>query len=243
MVIEIIIVAAGALTAGFVTGLVGFGTGLAALGFWLQVIEPAVAAPLVAGCSVVGQVQSLVTLRPKVTLDRALPFILPGLAGIPIGTALLLALDPGPFKIGMGLLLVLVCSALLFLTGRVKVEAGGRLADGSVGFAGGILGGLAGLSGPLPTLWCTLRGWPKDDQRAVYQPYNLTILLFALVAMGFGGLLDKYFWTLFAAAVPATVTGVWAGVTTYRRLEDHSFRQIVLILLLISGVALVATNL
>lgn len=45
MAAEFIIVAAGALAAGVVTGLVGFGTGLTALGFWLQVIEPTVAAP------------------------------------------------------------------------------------------------------------------------------------------------------------------------------------------------------
>jgi hypothetical protein len=34
--------------------------------------------------------------------------------------------------------------------------------DALVGFAGGILGGLAGLSGPLPTLWASVRGRGKD---------------------------------------------------------------------------------
>src|SRR6266487_3872163 len=42
---------------------------------------------------------------------------------------------------------------------------GGR----GIGFAGGILGGLAGLSGVLPTLWASVRGWGKDERRGVFQ--------------------------------------------------------------------------
>ena len=66
-------VTAGALAAGFVSGLAGFGTGLVALGFWLHAIDPVLAAPLVAICSVVGQVQSLVSLRRSVRLGRLEP--------------------------------------------------------------------------------------------------------------------------------------------------------------------------
>lgn len=239
---EAVIIAAGALAAGFTTGLAGFGTGLTALGFWLHVIDPVVAAPLVAACSVVGQMQSLVTLRPRISFSRALPFIIPGLIGVPLGALLLLAVDPAPIKIGIGILLILVCSTLLFLVGRIAITIGGRVADGSVGFIGGILGGLAGLSGILPTLWCTLRGWPKDDQRAIYQPYNLAILAFAMITMGFAGLLDKAFWVLFATAAPATVAGVWLGVKAYRRVDERTFRHIVLTLLLVSGGVLIAMN-
>ncbi len=51
----VLIIGAGALVAGFVSGLAGFGTGLVALGFWLHAVEPILAAPLVVICSVVGQ--------------------------------------------------------------------------------------------------------------------------------------------------------------------------------------------
>ena len=50
------------------------------------------------------------------------------------------------------------------------------------GFGGGALGGVAGLSGPLPTIWCGLRGWSADTQRGVYQPFNLAILGLVLCA-------------------------------------------------------------
>ena len=38
-----------------------------------------------------------------------------------------------------------------------------------------------GLSGALPTIWCGLKGWGKDAQRAVFQPFNLAVLSFALL--------------------------------------------------------------
>ena len=46
----------------------------------------------------------------------------------------------------------------------------------AVGFAGGILGGLAGLSGPLPTLWASVRGWGKDERRGIFQTFNWSVL-------------------------------------------------------------------
>jgi uncharacterized membrane protein YfcA len=47
------VVLAGALAGGFANGLTGFGTGLTALPFWLQVVEPVIAAQLASACGVV----------------------------------------------------------------------------------------------------------------------------------------------------------------------------------------------
>ena len=62
-----VVLVLGAFCGGFVNGLAGFGTGLTALGFWLHVVNPGVAATLIAACSIVGQVQSLFTLRRALT--------------------------------------------------------------------------------------------------------------------------------------------------------------------------------
>ena len=40
-------------------------------------------------------------------------------------------------------------------------------------------------------------------------------------------------------ALPATITGAWFGVRTYRALSDRNFRDLVLALLFLSGVGLV----
>ena len=95
--------------------------------------------------------------------------------------------------------LVLICSVSAqlftlpsmwryFTRAPMTFRFGGRAADAIVGFAGGILGGLAGLSGPLPTLWASVRGWTKDQRRGVFQIFNGTVLGAALalqIANGF----------------------------------------------------------
>ncbi|MDP1882545.1 MAG: TSUP family transporter, partial [Bradyrhizobium sp.] len=116
---------------------------------------------------------------------------------------------------------------------------GGRVADAAVGFAGGILGGLAGLSGALPTLWASVRGWGKDQRRGVFQTFNWTVLLTALCLQAAMGLVELDVVWLALLAFPATITGAWLGARTYRALSDRNFMDLVLALLFLSGVGLV----
>jgi len=145
----ILIVFVGALTGGFVSGLAGFGTGITAMGIWLYALSPSVAASLVVVCSVVSAAQTLPTIWHAIDVKRVLPFIGPGLIGVPIGTVLLSYIDARAFKIGMGGFLLIYSTYMIFRRSQLKSKWGGRFADGAIGFGGGLLGGLAGLSGPL----------------------------------------------------------------------------------------------
>ncbi|MFX9081424.1 sulfite exporter TauE/SafE family protein, partial [Acinetobacter baumannii] len=82
------------------------------------------------------------------------------------------AIDPLGFKAALGALLVLWCPAMLLLRRPPCLTFGGRLADAAAGFGGGVGGGLGGLTGPVPILWVTLRGWPPDQARGVFQVFN-----------------------------------------------------------------------
>jgi hypothetical protein len=68
----------------------------------------------------------------------------------------------------------------------LKFSGGGRTSDGAIGFFNGVLGSLTGLAGILVTIWCYLRGWPKDAQRAVFRPVAVAIFLMSAVAWGEG---------------------------------------------------------
>lgn len=220
----------------------GFGTGLTALAFWLHAIGPTLAAPLVIVCSVVGQVQTLSKIWRELDWRLLLPFIAGGLAGVPVGTQLLTWVDADTFKAVAGILLIAYSSGMLLLKPRFGTTWGGRLADGLVGLSSGVLGGLAGLSGALPTIWAAVRGWSKSERRGVFQIFNLTILGTALIVYAVAGLLTAEIGRLVLMAVPGTLAGVWAGFYAYRRLSDHSFHKIVLYLLLFAGVTLVAAS-
>ena len=72
--------------------------------------------------------------------------------------------------------LLIFPTALYLQRAPVAFSIGGKPADMAIGFAGGIMGGLAGLSGPLPILWASVRGWGKAERRGVFQVFNWTIL-------------------------------------------------------------------
>ena len=166
----LVLLCLGALGGGFVSGLAGFGTGLVALGIWLYVLPPSLAVPLVIICSIVGQSSTLPSFLHVIDFKLVWPFLIGGLAGVPVGTALVAYADPHIFKLSVGVLLPVFPTALYFNRTPIALRFGGRAADAAIGFAGGILGGLAGLSGPLPTLWASVRGWDKDARRGFSRP-------------------------------------------------------------------------
>jgi uncharacterized membrane protein YfcA len=236
---ELLIVAAGAFAGGFVSGLAGFGTGLAALGIWLHAIPPAPAAILVVVCSVVAQAQTIPAIWHAVRLRQLWPMLTAGVLGVPIGVSLLARLDAGSFRLGVGLLLIVFSTAMLLAGKRPVLQRTSRVADVAIGLGGGILGGLAGLSGPLPTMWAALHGWTKDQRRAVFQAYNLTVLSVALSALVVKGMIGPEIGWLLLWALPGTLSGAWVGVRVYRRLSDQRFHRLLLGLLAIAGGTLV----
>ena len=238
-----ILVLVGALAGGFVSGLTGFGTGLTALPFWLHAVAPALASPLVVVCSLVAQLQTLPAIWHAIDFRRALPFVAGGLLGVPAGTALLPHASVQDFKIGVGAILVVYCGFLLLSRVRLQLRWGGRIADALVGLGGGVLGGLAGLSGPLPTIWAGLRGWDKDARRGVFQAFNLAILAFALVTQAVAGLLNAELGRLVLIALPGTLGGAWLGRKVYNRLDTRGFDTLVLVLLMLSGLLMLGSAL
>ena len=142
----------------------------------------------------------------------------------------------------VGVLLLVFPTALYFNRRPLQVKFGGRIADALIGFAGGVLGGLAGLSGPLPTLWASIRGWDKHERRGVFQIYNWTVLTLALCLQVGAGLITSEVVWLALFALPATIFGAWLGARAYHVLSDRNFRDVVLGLLFLSGLGLVWSN-
>ncbi|OJU42440.1 MAG: hypothetical protein BGN99_11185 [Alphaproteobacteria bacterium 65-37] len=237
------IVVAGALAAGFVNGLSGTGYALVALGFWLQAMSPVTAAPLTALSSVAGHIQSLPRIWSGVQWPRLWPFLLAGAIGVPLGTMFLGDLRPQPLKIGVGILLIVYSAWMAFVRRPPIVAGGGRTADAFVGLLGGVMGGMASLSGPAPTIWAQLRGYSKNEQRGINQPFNMTVLVLALASAGIAGYLDRTFFVWAAITVPSTLIGARIGLALYGRINDVQFRRILLALLAFSGATLILSSL
>jgi hypothetical protein len=65
-----------------------------------------------------------------------------------------------------------------------QVKEAGRLADGAVGILNGVIGGATGLAGIVTVVWTSMRGWSRDEQRAVFQPTGVASFIMIIVAFG-----------------------------------------------------------
>ena len=240
---QVAFVLAGALAGGIVNGLTGFGTALTAMGLWLYAVPPTAAASLAILCSCIAHLQTFHLIWRDIRWSRLLTFVLPGMIGVPVGTFILPHIEPRFFKLGIGVFLIAYSSYVLLRKAPMKSVWGGRAADGAIVFGGGVLGGLAGLSGVLPIVWTDVRGWTKGERRAVIQGFNFAILWLALAAHATSGLLTRQVLLQAAIALPATVGGAWLGAFFYRRLGDHGYQRIVMMLLFVSGAGLIWTGL
>lgn len=228
----------GALVGGIAAGGTGFAFGLAASAIWLHRIDPLHSAVLITGCGVLLHLTTIWQQRAHIEIDRVWPFVVGGLAGVPIGVALLAHTDAGVLKIVLGVFLTVFGTYALIAPKLASVTGGGRPADVGIGFIGGILGGLGGYSGVLPTIWTQLRGWPKEIARAVYQPYVIVMQAVTLAGIMWVAF-DAQALLLLAAVLPPLLVGTWIGWRLYGRLDDRRFRQALAVLLIGSGLMLV----
>ena len=228
-----------AFVAAIVSGVAGFAFALVAAGVFMHLLPPSTAAAVLIASVVALQVWPIIWLRDAVRWPRLWPFLAGGVVGVPAGIAVVDRIDPATFRALVGGFLV-AYSAWMLVRRRPLLVAAGRAADGAIGFVGGVMGGMAGFAGAVPTVWCGMRGWDKDEQRAVFQPYILVMQALALACLWAAGRIDREAVTVFALCAPAMAVGVWLGLRLYRRVDDRLFRRIVLWLLLGSGLTLIA---
>jgi uncharacterized membrane protein YfcA len=240
MPLETVLFVAATFVAALVTGVAGFAFGLIAAAVWLHVLTPLQVTTLIVAFGLIVQGYSVWKLRHAIKLHRLLPLLIGSIVGVPVGVALLRWAPTADLKIGVGVLLILFSLYSLARPQFSKVTAGGRLADGGVGVLNGILGGTIGFAGIVATIWCTMRGWPKDEQRAIFQPTGVAVFLATALLLGGTGSIDRDTVRLFLIGLPALLVGTWLGLRLYGKLDEATFRRVVLGLLLVSGLTLVA---
>src|SRR5882757_3839330 len=221
-----------------VAGLSGFAFGVVAASIWLYILTPLQTATLIIAFGLIVQGYSVWKLRRALDWKKLWPFVAGAALGVPVGVSILTWANPAHVRIGVGVFLVLYSLYALFRPAIKPVTAGGAAADAGLGFLNGVLGGLTGLAGILVTIWCGLRGWPKDKQRTIFQPVAVAIFLMSAIWLGAKGVFTTEIGWLFLYGLPALLAGTWLGMKLYGKLDEAMFRKVVLALLLISGVAL-----
>lgn len=237
------LIVVGAVAAGFVQGLSGFGFSLVALSFWAWTLDPRLAAVLAVFGGLTGQTLAAFSVQRGFDAPRVLPFIVGGLLGLPLGLWLLPRIDAVVFRAFVGALLAIWCPVMLLSSRLPHISAGGRFGDAIAGAIGGGMGPLGGFTGAIPTLWCTLRGFERDRQRAVIQNFNLAMLAVTMASYVATGLVTRPMWPLMAVVAPSLLLPALLGMKVYVGISPAAFRNIVLGLLTASGAAMLANSL
>jgi uncharacterized membrane protein YfcA len=226
---------------GFASGLAGFAMGFVVSGIWLHVISPVETTTLITAYGLLTQGYGVWQLRHSINWRKVVPFIIGGMIGVPFGTMLLTYFHPAHMRSGVGSLLIVYSIYGLAKPELAPLKAG-LAADAGIGLLNGLLCGLTGLPGFIITVWCQLRGWTKDVQRAVFQPVMLAAIVMTAISLAISGVVTAVTVKLYFLGLPALLLGLWVGFNLYGRLDDAAFRKLILILLLISGTALIAAG-
>ncbi len=227
---------------GVTTGLAGFAMGLVVSGVWLHVLTPVQTTALIVGYGLFVQTHGVWKFRHSIDMRRVLPLIAGGAIGVPLGIAALSHIDPVWVRRAVGVLLV-VYSLYGMLQPKIAPLRVTRPADGAIGFVNGILGGLTGLARPIIVIWCQLTGVPRHAQRAIFQPVILAAFVMTALGLGVGGEITRDVLALFALGLVPVLTGIWAGLHLYGRLDEAAFRRVILVLLFLSGIVLLIPGL
>ena len=208
----------GAAIAGLVQGISGFAFAMVAMSIWVWGIVPLIAAPMAVFGGWFGQVISAIRVRRGWYVSILWPFVVGSAIGIPIGTKLLGLLD----RIDSSWYWVRCWWSAVR---RCWPPRASRKSTAAAGWpmpawpAGGVMAPLSGFSGLAPALWCTLRGYNKDEHRAVLQNFNLIVLSATLATNVWTGRVRGDHWPQMAVVAGSLVLPAIWGSKILRRHE------------------------
>ena len=219
-------------------GLAGFAFSAIAGALLFHWLPPIEAVPLMLICSITTQLFSITRLWSNMQWRLCIPYLAGGIVGIPVGAKLLEGFSPHAFASGFGIFLSCY-SIYMLLRPEFAFSGGGRIAEVAAGFAGGITGGATGMPGAIPTIWCSLKGLSKIQQRGIVQPFILFMQIATLVYFSKLGILASATWTTYLWCAPAVIIGTSLGLWLFDRVDDGKFRKLILLFLLISGATMI----
>jgi uncharacterized membrane protein YfcA len=229
----------GTFLAALVASTSGFAFGIVAAAIWLYILNPLQTATLIIVLGFVVQGYAVWKLRHALNWRRLAPLLAGAALGVPIGVFTVSYINEHAVKIGVGIVLILFSLHALIGLAVKPIKSDAVAGDVTAGFLNGILGGATGLAGIVAIIWCQLRGWTKDQQRAVFQPVGVATFIMSAIWLGGRGAISSDVIWLAVFALPVLLAGTWIGMKLYGRLSETQFRKVILALLLISGVALI----
>ena len=224
--------------ASFVQGLAGFGIGLVALAFLPYLMTPATAVVLMTLLATVFCCLVFIPLRGDFRVEGVDALLVGTLAGMPLGVWILASVPASVLARLIGAVLIVIVA--LELAGLNPKRLPGRGWGLLAGVFSGVIGGAVGTPGPPAVVYLTAQGWSSRSIKATLQAFLVVNQLIILAGYWWAGLLTAEVWQLGAYFALPAAAGLLVGMRLFDRVDHARFRRIVFLVLLGSGIALLA---
>jgi len=221
--------------AGVVRGLTAFGLSLVGVPLLSIIYSPRLVVPLM---NVYGILACIYLLYPTwrwIDFKAMIPLVAASLVGIPLGAHILASVSIPTLKILIGFSVVLL-SFVLLCGMSFRVSNGGGVAL-FAGFLSGLLVGSMSLPGPPVTLYMISQRWRKNVMRGTLTAYFLIVYLLTAGVYRAYDLLTYEVLDISIKLFPGLLLGLYVGDRLSHGVERHTFRKIVILLLIIVGLA------
>ena len=233
--VSLIVTIMSVFVAGIIRGYSGFGFAMVAVTSMSLVLSPVQAVPIV----LILEVLASIRLVPQVWKDidwYSLRWLLVGsLFATPFGVYLLVNIPVLPMRISISLLVLV--AAILLMRGWALKQMPGRPLILATGVACGLLNGAAAIGGPPVILLYLSSPAGVTISRASIIAYFLGIDAMSLAMASLQGLATSRIVLTAAVCLPPLLLGIGIGSKMFFNVDKDSFRQHVLILLIILSVA------
>ena len=197
------------LTAYFVRGLSGFGSGLIAIPLLALLLPLKLVVPLVVTLDYLGSASQGIHNRARIRWRDILPLLPFSLIGVILALYLFQRVDPLLLSRSLGVFIILF--ALYTLAALNPPRSQSVWWAVPAGTLGGLVGTLFGTGGPFYVIYLKLRDLDKTAFRATFATIFLLDGAARLTGYASGGFFDLDLLTLLALALPVMAVGLYLG--------------------------------
>ncbi len=222
-----------AAAAGLMRGFAGVGSGMLMAPVFAILFGPVQTVAIIVLMEIVVTGQLLPGVRREIDWKVIAPMGIAAACLMPVGSWLLVSLDPD--LIARGIALVVVAFSALLMAGW-RYEGGKKLwATLGVGALSGVLMASTSLGNPPVMAYLLSSRDAAATNRANFTGYFAVTLVALITMMAVAGLIDGRALLTAALLLPVFMAGAWAGSRLFRRSSEALYRRVALGLLLCVG--------
>jgi uncharacterized membrane protein YfcA len=227
------LVAGAVLLGGFLRGFVGFGAALVSVPVISLVVGPHIAVAVVTIMGLPSIFQLLPDAVRHCERNIVLPMALAIFAATPVGTWILVSVDPSVMK-------MVISGAVVVLVGFLSLgwKLGHKVGHGVLlfaGAAGGLVQGVAGIGGPPVVAVALARAGPPERQRGNVLAVMTAIVLASIPPLYAYGLLTREAIIIGLLLLPLYFVSTWFGSRYFTAGGSQHYRRAALAMLALIG--------